>query len=59
MDATEPKRRGKRIFGAKPIYKRKILPATVEQPGGVLDKHKLRMTIAAFTKMPQDAATRN
>ena len=48
---TEPKRAGKRIFGAKPVYKRKILPPTVEQPGGVLDKHKLRMTIAAFTKM--------
>ena len=42
---------GKRVFKARPVYKRKINPPDEFNPEGSLDKHKVRMTIAAFTKM--------
>ena len=42
---------GKKIFHPNFVFKRKWLPATMEYPGGVLDKLKVRMTIAAFKRM--------
>jgi hypothetical protein len=42
---------GRRVFKAKPVLKRKINPPDEFNPTGSLDKHKVRMTIAAYTKM--------
>lgn len=42
---------GKRIFKPRPVLKRKINPPDAENPTGSIEKHKVRMTIAAFTKM--------
>ena len=43
--------RGKRIFKYKEVFKRKFnLPDEVN-PNGSLDKHKFRLTIAAYTRM--------
>ena len=43
--------RGKRIFGAKPVMKKKFHPPDVTHPEGRLDKYKYRLTIAAYTRM--------
>jgi hypothetical protein len=43
--------RGKKIFRGKEVLKRKINPPTKFNPLSSLDKHKYRLTIAAFTKM--------
>jgi hypothetical protein len=43
--------RGQRIFKPRAVYKRKLNPPDELNPNGSLDKHKVRMTIAAFTKM--------
>ena len=42
--------RGKRVFGNKTVFKRKFNPPDEEHPLGSLDKHKVRVTIRAFTK---------
>ena len=42
---------GKKIFNSKTVLKRKINPPDIDHPSGSLDKHKCRLTIAAFTKM--------
>ena len=43
--------KGKRIFYSKTVLKSKINPPDAENPTGSLDKHKCRLTIAAYTKM--------
>ena len=43
--------RGKRVFKAKPVFKKKFHPPDAEHPEGSLDKYKMRLTIAAYTKM--------
>ncbi len=43
--------KGKRIFYSKTVLKRKINPPDAENPTGSLDKHKCRLTIAAYKKM--------
>jgi len=42
-------RRGKRIFKFKEVFKRKMNPPDEDNPLGSLDKHKFRLTIAAYT----------
>ena len=42
--------RGKRIFKFKEVFKRKFNPPDEKNPHGSLDKHKVRLTIAAYTK---------
>lgn len=42
--------RGKRIFKYKEVFKRKMNPPDEDNPFGSLDKHKMRLTIAAYTK---------
>ena len=41
----------KRVFKSKPVLQRKINPPDEFNPNGTLDKHKVRMTTAAYTKM--------
>ncbi len=41
----------KRFFYPKMVLKRKLLPPTVELPLGFIEKHKCRLTVAAYTKM--------
>ena len=41
----------KRIFKSRPVMKIKINPPCEEHPHGSIDKFKVRMTIAAYTKM--------
>jgi hypothetical protein len=43
--------RGKRVFGARPVFKKKFHPPDATHPEGRLDKYKIRLTIAAFTRM--------
>ena len=43
--------RGKRIFKYKEVFKRKFNPPDEVNPLGSLDKHKFRLTIAAYTRM--------
>ena len=43
--------KGKRVFKPRPVLKRKLNPPDSTHPYGSLDKHKYRLTIAAFTKM--------
>ena len=45
---------GKKIFQPRTVFKRKWLPADLENPKGKLDKNKVRITIAAFKSMLQD-----
>ena len=40
-----------RVYKNKVVLSRKINPPDEFNPGGTLDKHKCRMTIAAYTKM--------
>ena len=47
---TQATSRGKRIFKFKEVFKRKFNPPDDQNPNGSLDKHKVRVTIAAFTK---------
>ena len=47
---TQATSRGKRIFKNKPVLKRKFNPPDDDFPFGSLDKHKYRLTIAAYTK---------
>jgi hypothetical protein len=42
--------KGKRIFKPKPVFKIKVNPPTEEHPHGSIEKFKVRMTIAAYTK---------
>jgi hypothetical protein len=42
---------GKRVFKAKPVLKKKFHPPDAEHPEGRLDKYKMRLTIAAYTRM--------
>jgi hypothetical protein len=42
---------GKRVYKPKPVCTRKIDPPDEFNPNGSLNKHKVRMTIAAYTKM--------
>ena len=42
---------GKRVFGAKRVLKKKFHPPDAEHPEGRLDKYKIRLTIAAYTRM--------
>jgi hypothetical protein len=42
---------GARVFKNKPILTRKINPPDEFNPNGSLNKHKVRMTIAAYTRM--------
>jgi hypothetical protein len=46
-------RNTKRVFGNRRVLKRKINPPDDNHPTGSIEKHKVRMTIAAFTKMPR------
>ena len=43
--------KGKRVFKAKPILRRKMHPPDEFNPNGTIDKCKFRLTIAAYTKM--------
>jgi hypothetical protein len=43
--------KGKRVFKEKRVLKRKINPPDDAHPTGSVEKHKVRMTVAAFTKM--------
>lgn len=43
--------RGKRVFGEKRVFKKKFLPPDATHPEGRLDKHKIRLTIQAYTRM--------
>ena len=43
--------RGKRVFKSKAVLKKKFHPPDAEHPEGRLDKYKLRLTIAAYTRM--------
>ena len=43
--------RGKRIFKAKRVFKKKFLPPDATHPEGKLEKYKVRLTIAAYTRM--------
>ena len=47
---TQATSRGKRIFKYKEVFKRKFNAPDDQNPNGSLDKHKVRVTIAAFTK---------
>lgn len=47
---TQATSRGKRIFKFKEVFKRKFNPPDDQNPNGSLDKHKVRVTIAAYTK---------
>ena len=42
---------GRRVFKAKPVLARKINPPDEFNATGSLQKHKVRMTIAAYTRM--------
>ena len=42
---------GKKIFRARTVFKRKMLPPTPQHPNGSVDKYKVRITIAAFKHM--------
>ena len=43
--------RNKRVFESKRVLKRKINPPDDTHPTGSIEKHKVRMTVKAFTKM--------
>lgn len=44
---------GRRVYQSKPVYKIKVHPPTPEEPTGSIDKFKVRMTIAAYTRSMQ------
>ena len=43
--------RGKRVFKDKRVFKKKFLPPDATHPEGRLEKYKIRLTIAAYTRM--------
>ena len=43
--------RGKRIFKANRVFKKKFLPPDATHPEGKLEKYKVRLTIAAYTRV--------
>ena len=43
--------RGKRIFRDRRVFKKKFRPPDATHPEGSLEKHKIRLTIAAYTRM--------
>jgi hypothetical protein len=45
-----PIERGKRVFKARHVLKKKFHPPDATHPEGRLDKYKVRLTIAAYTK---------
>jgi hypothetical protein len=44
------KAQGKKIYKERPVFKRKWLPPNLDHPKGELDKHKVRITIAAYKR---------
>ena len=48
---SEAAANGKRIFKPRPVLKRKFNPPDADHPLGSLDKHKCRLTVAAYTRM--------
>ena len=48
---TDATSRNKRIFKAKRVFKKKFLPPDATHPEGRLEKYKMRLTIAAYTRL--------
>lgn len=45
---------GHRIFDNRPVFKIKWIPPSLGYPNGQIDKYKVRMTIAAYSRMLKD-----
>lgn len=51
VDRAEALASGARIFHPRTVFKRKWLPPSLEYPNGRIEKHKVRITIAAYKRM--------